>query len=244
MKKLNQILKDQQFPFLSKFSSQQLKDKARSVFQKMVREGHPFKQMGGWIFTGISGSHFVLDSRSPERNQQLIEDYCIKRSQFIAKHYIAIPPSSYVNQVQCSHSTPIPVQQGFSTPTQVGSIPQSSNQPTLPPTSIKRSLVDVFSQSRQPLPGQVDRNGPPVKKIEVEEDYEHLQQLVKNQEEYIESLERELRKMRTMYRIIIGLDMLKLWAQRYQEFHSRRIFLVNTVVLLNLIFKLNEKESI
>ncbi|KAI3647909.1 hypothetical protein MP228_008130 [Amoeboaphelidium protococcarum] len=95
----------------------------------MVREEHPSEQMGGWIFTGISGSHFVLDSRSPENNQQLIDDLCDRRSQFIAKPYTSTPPSSDVNQVQSSSSTPIPVQQGFSTPTQVGSIPQSSNQP-------------------------------------------------------------------------------------------------------------------
>ncbi|KAI3641319.1 hypothetical protein MIR68_000449 [Amoeboaphelidium protococcarum] len=165
----------------------------------MQRAGHPLEQMGGWIHAGISGSNFVLDTRSPARNQQLINDFCSKRSQFIANHQGKSPATSTTNQVQTSTSTPIQVQQAISTPTQVGSIHESASPVIMTPSTTKRTLVDAFSQSAQPPSARVHRNGPPVKKVKLEVEVERLQQLVKIQEDYIESLERELKKMRVMY---------------------------------------------
>ncbi|KAI3641338.1 hypothetical protein MIR68_000468 [Amoeboaphelidium protococcarum] len=94
------MLKDVNYPDLAKFSSQQLKDKARSVLQKMVKDGHPMEQMGGWIHAGISGSAFTLDPRSPERHRELINDFCNKRQQFIAQYYNASSPANQPSNVQ------------------------------------------------------------------------------------------------------------------------------------------------
>ncbi|KAI3648462.1 hypothetical protein MP228_006316 [Amoeboaphelidium protococcarum] len=98
--KFAQMLKDVNYPGLVKFASQQLKDKARSVLQKMVKDSHLMEQMGGWIHAGISGRAFTLDPRSPERHRELINDFCNKRQQFIAKHYNPSPPAVQANNVK------------------------------------------------------------------------------------------------------------------------------------------------
>ncbi|KAI3632900.1 hypothetical protein MIR68_008975 [Amoeboaphelidium protococcarum] len=100
------IRKDEEFRSLHQLTGTQLTDKGRNVLQKMIKDGHPLDQIGGWIFAVARGSGLILHRGDHQRNQELNADFCEKRRQFLQEDNY--PPASPATPVASSSRTVLP----------------------------------------------------------------------------------------------------------------------------------------
>ncbi|KAI3648672.1 hypothetical protein MP228_006526 [Amoeboaphelidium protococcarum] len=78
----------------------------KNFLQKMIKDGHPLEDMGGWIFAVARGSGLILHRGDHQRNQELIADFCEKRRQFLREDNY--PPASPATPVASSSRTVLP----------------------------------------------------------------------------------------------------------------------------------------